>query len=322
MRELSAIQGDYPDAMIHVHGLYSFAAMFGLNIASVDIDPRTPAAQGKVYMPHGKEMKAEDVASQPVWANLLGFSPADLKVPRNRCMFTMLAANWAGKNYKKNLTVANVRPEFVDPDATIQEVPEDGKVMFRSVRPSGTDRWLCDTCSIQMSCKFFREGAVCVVPDSEPAELATFFQTRDSETIITGLGTILAAQGRRANRGMLDEASGDKLDPEVTRVLNGIFDRGVKLAKLVDPTLREAQGPSVKIKLQQNNAAITSGSPAQLMAGVVDEFIRRGFTRDQITPEMIQSVLSGSGQANAIEATVSDRVMDEEDDAVDAEVID
>jgi len=324
LRELSEIQIDYPESIIHLHGMYSYAVMFGLNFRSVDIDARTCAAQGKVYMPHGKEVSVDRAAEQPKWVSLMGFRPVDLKVPRNRCLFTIQSAAWAAKNYKKNLRLATVGPEFVDPNSELELPHEDGRIMFRSVRPKDTDRWLCDTCSIQLHCKFFREGAVCAVPDSEPVELARFFHTRDSDTIIDGLGTLLAAQTRRLNRALLEEATVQEdgslppLDPEVTKVINSLFDRGVKLAKLVNPALAAASSPRINVKLQQNTANITAGSPAQLMAEVVDAFARKGIPRESITPEMIENFFADNGQ----QALDVGTAYTADPDVVEAQVID
>ena len=43
------------------------------------------------------------------------------------------------------------------------------------------------------------------MPGSEPAELAKHFKTRDSDQIIDGLGTLLALQANRLDRGVADE---------------------------------------------------------------------------------------------------------------------
>ena len=125
------------------------------------------------------------------------------------------------------------------------------------------------------------------MPDSEPMQLSQYFGTRDTDTIIAGMGTLLAIQARRAELGMQRESeNNDKLDPEVTKILNGVFDRGAKLAELINPALR-------KPTLQINNNTLNASSPQALMASVLDELEKNGIPRDQVTQEMIQAVLTG-----------------------------
>lgn len=308
LRELAAVQADHPEAIMHVHGLYSYRAMFGLGFRSADIDPRYSASKGKVLMPHGKEMTYERAADQPKWINLLGMHPSDLRVPRQRCIFNILSAGWAAKHFMDNVkwSVNKNKSDFVDPDDPVSEVSTDSRIMLHNgVRPQEGDRWLCNLCTLQSSCKFFREGAVCTVPDSEPLELAHFFQTTDSETIITGLGTLLAAQSRRLKTAMEEEEEEGSVSPEVTKIINTLFDRGVKLAKLVDPSLAAAGAARISIDARQQS--IQAGSPQQLMAAVVQELVTRGVRREDITPEMVMNILEKPDdvRVRAIESAVS-----------------
>lgn len=142
------------------------------------------------------------------------------------------------------------------------------------------------------------------MPDSEPAELASYFQSRDSDTIISGLNTLLATQTRRLNKGLEMEEENGKLDPEVTKIVNSLFDRGRKLALLVDPTLAAAQKPNVNISLNQQNNTINASSPQELMAAIVQQLEAKGVPRNQITPDMVKNLL-GMGEQDrqqAIEA--------------------
>lgn len=289
LRTISQMQEDYPNATVHVHGLYSFPTMFGLQFKSVDVEPREGARCGKVTLPNGKEMTYERASESPQWITLLGMRPSDLKVPRNRCMYNIKSAQWAGKHFKDALSFEHRnRTGVVDPDDPSPK-PVVSRTIFlkRKQEVRAGDKFLCDVCSLQLSCKYFREGAVCIVPDSEPQELARFFKTRDSDTIIDGLGTLLAAQTRRLQSGLLDEAAEGELDPEVTKIINTLFDRGVKLAKLVNPAL--AAAGAARITVNQNT--LTASTPQALMAAIVQEFVDRGIPRDQITPEMVRAVI-------------------------------
>lgn len=141
------------------------------------------------------------------------------------------------------------------------------------------------------------------MPDSDPQPLSNYFQTRDADTIISGLGTLLAAQTHRLEAGMKRESDNDdKLDPEVTKILNGVFDRGVVLAKLLNPALTK---PTVQI----NHNTLNAGSPQQLMASIVDALEAQGIPRDKITPEMIEAVINEQQglQQKAIEVASTER---------------
>lgn len=314
--ELAQLQADHPECIMHIHGLYGFRTMFGLGFRSVDFDPRVDAQKGKVYMPHGQAMTYERAADQPKWINLMGMRPSDLRVPRNRCIFNIYSAGWAAKYYRDNVRWASRGKKragnqlIVDPDDPISEIVTDNRVMLHNgVRPKEGDKWLCNTCSLQLSCKFFREGAVCTVPGTEPAELAAFFKTTDSDMIIEGLGTLLATQTRRLNRALEMEEEGDVISGEVTKIINTLFDRGVKLAKLVDPKLAAAGAARINFKVDNRTATIQAGSPQQLMAAVVQELVSRGVRREDITPEMVMRIIEEPEdiRAKAIEAAVVER---------------
>jgi hypothetical protein len=284
---LAQLQDEYPDCTIHVHGLYSFRVMFALGLKSVDYEPRELARMGKVVLPSGKEVTFEHAVSEPQWVNLVGMKPYDLKIPRNRCIYNMRSALWAGEHFTEAIKFKTKGFTHVDPDNPLKRAPRNKSIMVKRTPSKEGDKFLCDMCSLQTVCKYFRTGAVCIVPDSEPVELARFFQTRDSDQIISGLGTLLATQTRRIEKALKVEAENDSLHPETTKMINTLFDRGVKLAKLVDPSLAAAGAPKT-VNLTQINAS----TPNELMAQIVESFVQQGIPRGQITPDMIQRVLS------------------------------
>jgi hypothetical protein len=311
LRYLKELQEEYPNCIIHIHGLYGWKVAFGMGFRSADIDPRTPAQKGKVTVPAGREMKFEDVARNPQWCTVLGFKPTDLAVPRNRCMYNIKSAEWAGKNYDQ---LVNFRVKSSSTKDLLQiDTPESDytpasgtSVSLRGKKAGDGDQVLCNTCSLQLDCKYYREGAVCSVPGAEPAPLARFFKTRDSSMIIDGLGVIMAAQTRRLERGMEEEEVFGELSPEVTKLLNSLFDQGVKLAKLVDPALRGSTKVGVFVNGQPQQQQ--SNDPRQFVAGVIRELRARGIPDKDITPELIQSTLGAMVDAEksnrAIEGTV------------------
>lgn len=293
-RELRSLQEDYPEAIVHVHGLYGYAVAFGYGFRSVDIDPRTSAQKGKVMLPSGKEMTFEQAAKVPQWVTLLNFRPVDLAVPRNRCMYNMRSAQWAGKHYTENIKFKSTGAHEPDIESSDENVKPATVSASKSKAISGTvgDKFLCDTCSLQVTCKYFRTGAVCSIPESDPSVLARFFKTRDSDLIVEGLGTLLAAQTRRLERGMADEAEYGELNPEVSRIMESLFKNGERLAKLVDPKLRAQPRLQVGVQVNGVGAAPALNNAGQGVAAIVAELEARGIPRSQITPEMIANVLS------------------------------
>ena len=310
---LKELQEDHPECIIHIHGVYSLRVAFGLGFRSADVEPRATASKGTIMLPSGAEMSIEAASKNPKWITALGYQPVDLKEPRNRCMFNIKAALWAAEHYTQlyALPTATTKKNHVvdteSPDAMVKT--PTGKIALPVAAKIG-DKHLCNTCSVSTSCSYYRAGAVCAVPGAEPKELAEFFNTRDSETIIDGLGILLAAQTRRLEQGMADETMDGDLKPEVTKILHGIFDRGKELAKLVNPALRD---PKLAINMGPNSQAlILNGSPAQMTASVVRALEQQGVPRDQITPSMIENLLTSLAEKKgnvpqAIEGEVINR---------------
>ena len=294
LAHLKELQEDYTDAIIHVHSLYSYRLAFGLGFGAADVEPRTAAAKGKVHLPSGTEENYEKMQTHPQWAAALGFKPVELAVPRNRCIYNIKAAVWAGENYSK-LFKFKVRGAYNPVDS--ESADKDFKPVTTistftgSSKAMSGDKFACDSCSLKNDCKYFRAGAVCSVPGSEPTELARYFKTRDAETIIDGLGTLLAANSRRLERGMREEDAFGDLNPEVSKVMGQVFEQGVKLAKLIDPNLRG--GAKIQVNVGTNGStSVTAGNPRQMVAEAIRELELRGIAREDITPELIQGVLT------------------------------
>jgi hypothetical protein len=99
LRYIKELQEDYPDVILHVHGLYGWRAAFGMGFGAADIEPRAAAQKGKVHLPSGSEERYEALVNKPQWTSAMGFKPVDLAVPRNRCIFNIKSAVWAGEHY-------------------------------------------------------------------------------------------------------------------------------------------------------------------------------------------------------------------------------
>lgn len=320
IRKLKELQEDYPGCKLHIHGLYSWRISFGLGFGASDVDPRTNAGKGKVTLPSGKEMIAEKTVSCPQWVTILGMKPVDLtREPRNRCIYNIKSALWAAENYMDNIAFASrQRGEQTPVDSTSKKVaPTEvkSKSPFTApIVPQPNDKINCDSCSLQNNCKYYRQGSVCSVPGSEPAELAKHFKTRDADLIIDGLGTLLALQARRLDRGVSDENMYGELDPEVTKITNQLFTNGVKLAKLVDPSLN-GSGPQVQVNVGQgNSAAIQASTPNQVLGSIVRELESRGIHKDDITPDMVSNLLQEMSGAGNAPAAIEGRVVSYHDE--------
>lgn len=316
-RYLKELQEDYPDCIVHVHGLYSYQIAFGFGFRAADMEARTLAAKGKVVVPAGKEMKWEAVAAHPQWVTVLGFKPVDLGVPRNRCMYNIKSAVWAGENYTKLYkfkTAGEAAIDVTSPNSSVVQ-PQTNSHMSTNAKGKDGDYFACDTCSLNLTCKYSRAGAVCSVPGAEPTKLANFFQTRDSSLIIDGLGVLLGAQSRRVQKGMEEEDLFGEMDPEVTKMMNQLFTNGVKLAQLVDPTLR-AGGTKVQVNVGSGGAAqVNMSNPQELMAAAVRELEARGIPREKITNEMIMGLLEGMARPDHTRAAIDSKVIEQDGSA-------
>jgi hypothetical protein len=316
-RYLKTLQEDYPHVIFHIHGLYSWRFAFGMGFGSADIEPRAAASKGRVHTPAGTTENWERMVSKPQWAAALGFKPSDLSVPRNRCMYNIKSALWAGQNYNelfKFKTRGGGTGDYTSSDKDHVPAVSNGSPITKGKAQDG-DKILCDTCSLQNNCKYFRSGAVCSVPGAEPIKLSRMFKTRNADDIIDALGTLASAGASRLERQMqIEEAIGD-IDPEVSKMMGQVFDQGVKLAKLVEPG-RFSGGAKVQVNVGPGGAASVSASnPRQLVASTVQALVAQGVPREKITAEMIQGALEGmvnpDRQQKAIQGSVLE-VKDEE----------
>lgn len=310
-RKLKELQEDYPECKLFIHGVYSWQFCFGMGFGAADVDPRTNAGKGKVTLPSGKEMIAEKTVSVPQWVTMLGMKPIDLtREPRNRCIYNIKSAIWAGQHFRENIAFKTTGTAPVNPDSpshTPATVAQNKPWSVPAAHAKPGDKIRCDTCTLQNSCKYYRIGSVCSVPGSEPAKLAHHFGTRDADAIIDGLGVLVQLGTRRLERGLADEETYGELDPEVTKIINQLFTQGKDLAKLIDPSLRA--GPQVQVNVGQGQpAGLQATTPNQVLGGIVRALEARGIRREDITPDMVGNFLaemSGAGNApRQIEATV------------------
>lgn len=310
---LKELQEEYPKAILHVHGLYSYRGAFGMNFGAADNDPRTTAQKGKVVLPTGKEVLFERVADTPQWARILGFKPVELNEPRNRCMFNIRSAVWAGENFAAMYSPRSIAGPAIDPDVSDDDFKavETRTPLPVSVKAKTGDKVSCDTCSLQDKCSHFRSGAVCSVPGAETKSLATMFKTRDSSIIIDGLGTLAAANARRLERGMREEEIHGDLNPEVSKIMGQVFDQGTKLAKLIDPELRSGAKVQVNVGVAGSPQVQVTASPRALVADAIRTLQDQGIERSQITPDMVKGLLEGMNNPGRMQLAAENLVIEQ-----------
>jgi hypothetical protein len=294
---LRELQEDHPECIIHLHAAGSWRTAFGYGFGAATVEARLVAQKGKVTLPTGTEKPHDYLFLYPKWAKILDFKPADLAIPRNRCMYNIKSALWAAKNYTELVRYRTNRsgdliPDVDTPDSMFH-APEARSALSRTApEKKPGDMVTCDTCSLQDKCLHFREGAVCSLPHAEPVELSQMFGSRDSNVILDGLATLLSAQTKRLKRGMRTEAIEGDIDPKVTALANSIFAQGVQMAKLVDPNLRSGAKVQVNVNGPSASAQVLTATPQQMMASIIAELEGRGIPRSQITPDMIKGLLS------------------------------
>lgn len=335
--KLMQLQATDPAKTIHSHGQKSVGRTIGIGIKSFDHHVRLGWDDGfpRILLPNGMTWRTGKEPSRTMehWLGVVGTSSKEVKramkgqrKPLSELVYAinLRSLRWAFFNWDRAWDFRRAALDANDLEAA--EADFDPKTLpLRLHRAKGEqgllDKWLCDTCSLQFRCPLSREGAVCAVPDTEPEELAQQFGTRNSASIMLGLSNILAAQSRRANRALkaeMDKAEGEdekgnprefELDPALTRLLNTLFDRGVQMAKLVDPRIAAQLGTKVNVNLLSMNGTGSGGvgqdlTPQALMGGIAAELEARGIDLADATPELIQQILSeAAGSPAAIEAS-------------------
>lgn len=301
---LEDLQRAYPDAIMHIHGVYSYPAMFGRNFGAVDIDPFITARRGRITLPSGKNINLDQLDEYKDWIESLnGWSVAKVRAEaRNRCLFNMDSARWAARYYKSNVAINPSARRSKSPPITeaILEAKREPEQSWQRNKPSTSavrDKVLCEYCSLAPKCHYFREGSVCALPDTDAEKITSMFNTRNPDKILEGLTGLLEVQGKRLERGLELEQDGEGIDGGVTRLMDSMFKQGVQLAKLVAPERFLKPGVSVNVGVAGRNNAVAIGTGPvpmhQLVASAMAALESQGIPREQITNEMIDAYMSG-----------------------------
>lgn len=301
--DLARLQAEYPECIIHLHGANAWRVAFGTGLASADVEARTLAAKHKVMLPNGREMELHEAPEWTMWINLLGFRADDLGVPRNRCLYNIHSALWAADNFERDLYFKHRRIYGGLSDWPTLEPHETRRKVFVLGDTVDGDKVLCDVCSVAPTCKLYRDGGVCGIPDTDVSTLATAFKSRDATRIIDGLGSLMAVNVSRLETGLRQEDDSEEgLSPVVSKIIDSLFDQGQKLAKLLNPML----GVKVNANLQGSIDGVSTGSVSALTAGIIAELEAMGTPREEITTELVMAVLARTAEKQeAIEASSS-----------------
>ena len=323
-RDLVDVKREYPHITFHLNGQKSIPRTLATGVDSFDhpvtIDwigdqPRLLLANGGLL----DEKKYREDGDHRKWAKLVGIeartifeTPMRVKKSRRMYTFNLRSLKWAFANYETVWSMRVVDETEVDtdePDASW--IPVD--LSYRPRTQEITDKWICDLCSISHRCPFFRPGAICIVDDTEAANLADKFKTRNSRDIIEGLGVLLAASVTRASNAVATEQDYNRthpdeprFNPEVTRMLATVFDEGVTLARLVDPNLNGSGKGKKVINVGIAAQGVAASSPQELAAGFVQELEASGYDINDMTPDQAKEYLSRIVPASTMPPDVDD----------------
>lgn len=325
--ELARWQNDYPEVELFLNGSKSFSTMFGLKFRACDLGLSDLGDRNlEMILPNGLTVdlgaktktattitQGERLMQNEDWVKLVGLTAPEVVRDQNkRFTLRIRSGKWAAKHWGDNLRFFresyNVPPDLIDVPEESFYPPESKRIVLRPKQFSlaEADKVLCNRCRIQVGCRFFRADSICSVMGSEMNELEKFFQSRNAGLIVDGLSQLVKLQARRLETTMTNEAAGTEVNPEVDKQINSLFANGVKLAKLVDPTLA---GPGTKVQVNVGTGGsaqvVANSNPKQMMAGIVEALELQGIPREKITPEMVSSVLkgmTGNTEQQAIEA--------------------
>lgn len=343
---LGEMQRDYPECILHVHG-YTTNRWIRVGIRSGDIDPRPLAAGGRVILPTGNVIEIEKAFENRKWISLIGMKVPDLRVARNRCMFNIQASKLAALHAGPDASPMDLISRDVVDNDDLRSIL-NGESLEQSVKPLKLaqirgarkpaaeellgDRFYCEACSYAKSCRAFQVESICSLPDADSAELARHFKTRDSSTIIEGLGHLIEGGIERFLEGRELETATGRLDPHVTDMQKQLFAQGVTLAKLVDPKLRTGALVQVNGGNGQINVGSAGGEQRTINARVGEAYAalqEAGVPESMITEAMLERVMKSGTDSSVLERILIEEAAQyalpaglvDDDEVVDGEVV-
>lgn len=92
-------------------------------------------------------------------------------------------------------------------------------------------------CPYGEACEYKKRGLLCF-HNKNFEKLATFFKTRDIDLILEGFAKLIQSESGRYEKGVALEEAKSTLDPLVTAIGQGLFQKLVEYVKLVKPELQ------------------------------------------------------------------------------------
>lgn len=329
--ELSEVQKANPNVQFHIYNTFSFQAVFGMGFYGGDLHPRDAAALGKIVIPSGKSVRYEDFDDAKIWIESLGFNPEKLKTNRKlRIKYNIVSASWAAEHYTE-LPIFEKKINYIPLSSAVgKEVMKKNTPLTRTgLAIQEGDKKACDFCTLWNSCRYFREGSVCMMPESDYKEIANLLGTRDAFSIANGISKLLGINVERIEgardieqqrmKAFIDAEDDEEdeegkrkskkipsaLDPELTKLVDSTIKHGVALANLFK--LPDAKGRVVIQVLAGGGAsgalsiAANPAASRELASRAVAEIEATGIAREDITEEMvtnwlIENVIEGEAE--------------------------
>ncbi len=315
MRDIQNSAELFDDCTLHLNDEQNYSYFFDYGFHSIDFSPIGYAENIKdmsIYLPHGvflgMNLRPEWAAYED-WINYLGFQLRQITTDKRvLTAFNIRSIHWAAEWYssdlkfdfkfKPTLDQANVPKVYYKPKANVRRQSRNkmgtaARAALLKDRDKNSDFALCNGCIYRVTCKLARVNSVCIYKGADTLALADAFGSRNADRIIDGLSGLIKMQADRTERAVEDEAINGDRDPEVTRQINALFKNGVLLAKLINPDLN-GKGTTVNVGVAvagSQAAAVAAADPRQMVASAVRALEEQGISRDQITPDMIKTLL-------------------------------
>ena len=309
-RVLAELQKQYPDVIMHYEGAWVDKIAYGFRSYGflVTRDP--------VPMACGLRARSAELldGKYPQWVRAVGFDIDALQEEHGFEKFAISSLQFACVNWE-NTEAFRIRETRKDLDVDPLKVSGEWKTRALSKlspqsRQGGYvgvnrrnalmrgDMIACDVCSLADRCRNFRVGSVCTLPNTTGSDLADKFGSANVDDIIEGLTSVVKITARRAEDALEGEDIAENgIDPEVSKVLDGLFNKGEKLAKLRDP--KRFKAPAI---VNNNNPVAIAGTPqsVQLQRGsgistddAITMLTTAGWSLDDVDESVIMAVMAG-----------------------------
>ena len=124
------------------------------------------------------------------------------------------------------------------------------------------------------------------------------------------MSQLLNIEAKRFEAARQNEIEKERLDPEVTKMLDKMFGHAEKFAKLVDPSLRATS--TTNNNSTNQTLVLNAGSTQELAANVMRILIAQGVPANEITSDMVMGIIQSPGdnlEQKAIDASAGFRAL-------------